>query len=166
MGTAQYEPIARRHRVPIVVTGFEPVDILAGVLAALEQLEQGRAEVENLYARAVNASGNLAAQAMLSDVFRVVTRRWRGIAELPESGLALSPAYEQFDASLRFDSSTPARSSDADSACQSGLVLLGRLKPTACPAFGTRCTPEHPLGATMVSSEGACAAYFRYRRDP
>lgn len=173
MGTSEYEPIAAEHRVPIVVTGFEPLDLLRGVLAAVTQLEEGRVEVENAYARAVRAEGNEAARAMIQEVFTVVERRWRGIAVLPESGLALAPAFAAFDAELRFDLGEgdlgSARERDARdgsaSACISGLVLLGKQKPPDCPAFGARCTPETPLGATMVSSEGACAAYYRYRRS-
>lgn len=167
MGTAEYEPVARRHRVPIVVTGFEPVDILQGLHLCVRQLENGRAEVENAYARAVNAEGNVTAQAMIREVFTIRDRRWRGIGEIAASGLALAPAYADLDAAVRFGlDDTAGGGSEAERGCQSGFVLVGKIKPPACPAFGTRCTPEHPLGATMVSSEGACAAYYRYRRSP
>ncbi len=167
MGYEEYEPIAARYRVPIVVTGFEPVDILEGVYLCLRQLEQGRAEVENAYSRSVRRAGNASARAMLDEVFRIVPRRWRGLGEIPASGLGLAEAYEGLDAERRFgavrlDSERPGE-------CLSGLVLRGARKPPDCPAFGTRCTPEHPLGVTMVSAEGACAAYFRFRaarREP
>jgi hydrogenase expression/formation protein HypD len=161
-GIAEYQPIARRHRVPIVITGFEPVDILQGVLACVLQLEAGSATVENHYARAVRVQGNPTAQQLVREVFRVVARTWRGIGELPESGLALQERYAAFDAAAKFALvSTPAQATE----CRAGLVLQGRIKPHECPAFGVRCTPERPLGAPMVSSEGACAAYFRYRQD-
>ncbi len=165
MGTAEYEPIARAHQVPIVVTGFEPIDILHGILLAVRQLEEGRAEVENAYARAVRADGNETAKAMLREIFTVVERRWRGIGRIAASGLGLAPAYAEYDAARRFDLAPAALDvATAEDECQSGLVLVGKIKPPECPAFGTRCTPERPLGATMVSSEGACAAYHRYRR--
>jgi hydrogenase expression/formation protein HypD len=162
MGVAEYEPLARRYRVPIVVTGFEPVDLLEGIHRCVLQLEQGRAEVENAYPRAVRPEGNPAARALLQEVFRVVDRKWRGIGEIPASGLGLAAAYEAFDAERRFD--VGAISAQESSECESGLILQGRKKPHECAAFGTRCTPEHPLGATMVSAEGACAAYYRYGR--
>ena len=164
MGTAEYEPVARRHRVPIVITGFEPVDILEGIHACVRQLEAGRAEVENAYPRAVSHAGNVHAQAMIREVFEIRDRRWRGIGCLPDSGLYLGPAYAAFDAERKFGLVSDG-GPEADQACRSGLVLVGKIKPPACPEFGTRCTPDHPLGATMVSSEGACAAYFRYRRS-
>jgi hydrogenase expression/formation protein HypD len=164
MGFEEYLPIAAKYRVPIVVTGFEPLDILQGVLMCVRQLESGGAEVENQYSRSVTRSGNVPAQKLIREVFQVVPRKWRGIGEIPRSGLGLSPAYSQFDAERKFglEDLTVAESSE----CQSGLVLQGKLKPVECPAFGRNCTPEHPLGATMVSSEGACAAYYRYRREP
>ncbi len=163
MGTREYEPLARKFRVPIVVTGFEPLDILDGVLRCVRQLESGRAEVENSYARAVRPEGNERARQVLADVFEVVDRNWRGIGPIARSGLALQPAYADFDAEKRFrvEGIRVVESPE----CRAGLVLRGRLKPSECPAFGTSCTPERPLGATMVSSEGACAAYWRYRRD-
>ncbi len=164
MGLAEYEPIARKYHVPIVVTGFEPLDILHGVFLCVKQLEEGRAEVENQYARVVRAEGNLPAQALLREVFQVVPRKWRGIGEIPRSGLGLAEAYQAFDAARRFGVSQVSREESPD--CHSGEVLQGAMRPVDCPAFGTRCTPEHPLGATMVSSEGACAAYYLYRRTP
>jgi hydrogenase expression/formation protein HypD len=166
MGAAEYEPVARRHRVPIVITGFEPVDILHGLLLCIRQLEAGRAEVENAYARAVRTGGNPGAQAMIREVFARRDQRWRGIGDLPRSGLRLAPAYAAFDAEHRFPPAPgdPPPAAAPDRGCRSGLVLVGKLKPPACPEFGARCTPDHPLGATMVSSEGACAAYYRHRR--
>jgi hydrogenase expression/formation protein HypD len=164
MGFTEYEPIARKYRVPIVVTGFEPVDILQGVLMCVRQLEEGRAEVENQYARAVRREGNHAAQNLIREVFRVVPRKWRGVGEIPQSGLSLNEAYAEYDAEARFG--VLDQTAEEPSECISGLVLQGVKKPHECPAFGSRCTPEHPLGATMVSSEGACAAYYRYRRVP
>lgn len=162
MGTAEYAPIVDEFRVPIVVTGFEPIDVLDGVLRCVRQLEAGRATLENAYARSVRRDGNQAAQALMQAVFTVVPRRWRGLGEIAESGLGLNDDYADFDAERRFG----LVATDAEHAgeCVSGLVLRGVRKPTDCPAFGTRCTPEHPLGVTMVSTEGACAAYYRYRR--
>lgn len=162
MGTAEYEPIAARHRVPIVVTGFEPLDILQGLHMALAQLEEGRAEVENQYARAVRPEGNTHARAAVEEVFEVVPRAFRGIGEIEAGGLRLRQEYELFDAERRFavDATTAAE----PAGCISGRVLQGLAKPADCAAFGKRCTPDTPLGATMVSSEGACAAYYRYRR--
>lgn len=164
MGLAEYAPLARRYGVPIVVTGFEPVDILAGLVRCVRQLEEGRAEVENQYERAVRPEGNPSARALLREVFQVVPRKWRGLGEIPRSGLGLSPAYADFDAEARFELVSRAVSEPAE--CRAGEVLRGVLSPPDCPAFGTRCTPERPLGAPMVSSEGACAAYHRYRRIP
>jgi len=163
MGWHEYEPLSRRYNVPIVVTGFEPLDILQGIHMCILQLEQGRAEVENQYARAVRPSGNPQARRLINEIFEIVPQRWRGIGEIPSSGLGLRPAWRRFDAAERFRISPAAAASDADSECISGLILQGVRKPSECPAFATRCTPEHPLGATMVSSEGACAAYYRYR---
>jgi hydrogenase expression/formation protein HypD len=162
MGCAEYHPLAARYRVPIVVTGFEPVDVLRGVCQCLEQLESGRAEVENAYGRAVRDHGNPAARALVDEVFEVVDRAWRGLGVIPSSGWGLREKFAAFDAERRFGLDGGAVEESTE--CRSGLVLQGALKPTECPAFGTRCTPEHPLGATMVSSEGACAAYYRYRR--
>jgi len=162
MGTQEYAPIAEKYHVPIVVTGFEPLDILQGVLMCVKQLEEGRAEVENQYARAVRPEGNVPAQKLMLDVFEIVPRKWRGIGEIPKSGLGLKGVYAAFDAEKRFG--VAHLRVEEDSECVSGQILQGLKKPNECSAFGSRCTPEHPLGATMVSSEGACAAYFRYRR--
>jgi hydrogenase expression/formation protein HypD len=162
MGYEEYFPIAAKHRVPIVVTGFEPLDILQGILMCVEQLEAGRTEVENQYARAVSRSGNQPAQEIVRQVFRVIPRKWRGVGEIPQSGLGLAEGYEAFDAETKFGVTGVTAEESPD--CISGLILQGVSKPNDCSAFGTRCTPEHPLGATMVSNEGACAAYYRYRR--
>ena len=164
MGYDEYLPLAAKYHVPIVVTGFEPLDILQGVLMCVEQLEQGRAEVQNQYTRSVRQEGNRPAQQLIRQVFRVIPRKWRGVGEIPQSGLGLSATYAAFDAEAKFG--IAHLSVEEPSECLSGLVLQGKIKPHECPAFGTRCTPEHPLGATMVSSEGACAAYYRYRREP
>jgi hydrogenase expression/formation protein HypD len=162
MGYWQYEPIADRYRVPIVVTGFEPIDLLQGLYLCIKQLEEGRAEAENPYSRLVRRDGNDTAQSLMRQVFAVRTQRWRGMGEIADSGLGVAPEYARFDAYRRFGytSDAPERPTE----CLSGEVLRGLRKPVECPAFGTRCTPERPLGATMVSSEGACAAYYRYRR--
>lgn len=162
MGYWEYEPIAKKYGVPIVVTGFEPLDILQGIHMVVGQLEQGRAEVENQYARSVRREGNEPARRLISEVFRVVPRKWRGVGEIPRSGLGLTEAYKEHDAELLFG--LAGMTVEEPSECISGLVLQGIKKPHECPAFGIRCTPERPLGATMVSSEGACAAYYRYRR--
>jgi len=159
-GYEDYEPIATRYRVPIVVTGFEPVDILEGILLCVRQLEDGRAEVENQYVRAVKREGNRAALRTVDEVFEVSRRVWRGIGEIPQSGLRLRDGYARFDAEQRFTIETGVVAEPAE--CISGLILQGIKKPLECTAFGTRCTPEHPLGAPMVSSEGACAAYYLY----
>jgi hydrogenase expression/formation protein HypD len=153
-GYRDYEPVAARHRIPIVVTIF----------AAVRQLERGEARVENGYPRAVAREGNAAALGMIEDVFVVSDRSWRGLGEIPMSGYALSRRYAAFDAEKVFG--VGGLSVQEPEECRAGLVLQGRLRPPDCPEFGTRCTPEHPLGATMVSSEGACAAYFHYRRTP
>lgn len=162
MGFEEYYPISSKYHVPIVVTGFEPLDILQGVYMCLKQLEEGRAEVENQYARSVRRGGNITAQQLVGRVFRVVPRKWRGFGEIPQSGLGLQADYVEFDAEARFG--VQDYHADEDPECMSGVILRGVKKPNECPAFGTRCTPEHPLGATMVSNEGACAAYYRYRR--
>jgi hydrogenase expression/formation protein HypD len=162
MGVEEYRAIAAKYRVPIVVTGFEPVDILQGVYRCVKQLEEGRAEVENEYARCVRAEGNRPAQQQIAQVFTVVPRKWRGIGEIPASGLGLSPAYAAYDAAKRFALEHVTAQEPAE--CIAGQVLQGQAKPLDCPAFGVRCTPERPLGAPMVSAEGACAAYYRYRR--
>ncbi len=162
MGWTEYEPIAAKYRVPIVVTGFEPLDILEGMLLAVRQLEEGRHEVENQYVRSVRRDGNQPAQDLVSQVFELVDRNWRGIGPIPRSGLGVRAEFAAFDAEKRFalDDIHTAEPSE----CRAGDVLRGVLKPLDCPAFGTMCTPEHPLGAPMVSSEGACAAYHNYGR--
>jgi len=162
MGTHAYPELCKKYQVPIVVTGFEPLDILEGIRRAVLQLESGRHELENAYARAVPAEGNPAAMQMLSDVFEVTDRAWRGIGMIPGSGWRLAPAYADFDAETRF--SVTDIHTEESSICRSGEVLQGLIKPQECAAFGCECTPRNPLGATMVSSEGACAAYYRYRR--
>jgi hydrogenase expression/formation protein HypD len=162
MGWTEYEPIAARYRVPIIVTGFEPVDIMEGILMAVSQLEAGRAEVENQYVRSVRRDGTVPARSLVEEVFELADRKWRGIGEIPRSGLALRPEFMDFDAEIRFGLGDLTVDEPAE--CQAGAVLRGQLKPPQCPAFGTLCTPERPLGAPMVSSEGACAAYFNYGR--
>jgi hydrogenase expression/formation protein HypD len=162
MGYDEYIPIAAKYKAPIVVTGFEPLDILQGVAMCVAQLEQGRHEVENQYTRAVPAGGNRPAQHFMQEVFCVVNRKWRGIGEIGASGLALRPEYAEFDAELRFN--VGDYTAEESPLCISGLIMQGQKKPHECSAFGKQCTPEKPLGAPMVSNEGACAAYYRYRR--
>ncbi len=162
MGWEEYEPIAERYRVPIVVTGFEPVDILEGILMAVKQLEAGRYDVENQYIRAVQRQGTVPARNLVERVFTLVDRTWRGLGVIPASGLGLREEFAEFDAERRFGLGSMHVSEPE--ACQAGAVLSGRIKPPACAAFGTACTPDHPLGAPMVSSEGACAAYYQYGR--
>jgi hydrogenase expression/formation protein HypD len=162
MGTAEYEPIAARYRVPIVITGFEPVDMLEGVLMTVRQLEAGRAVVETQYARAVRPEGNAASRRLLDEVFEVCDRRWRGVGSIPKSGFRLRYEYREHDAERRFEVDDIVTHESA--LCISGQILRGLKKPHDCPAFGAQCTPDTPLGATMVSSEGACAAYFAYGR--
>jgi hydrogenase expression/formation protein HypD len=162
MGYREYEPLAEKYRVPIVVTGFEPLDIANGILACVRQLEAGRAEVENAYPRAVLREGNVAAQQLIAQVFEVCNRKWRGIGEIPVSGWRLRGDLREFDAEQKFDVGD-LRVNESP-LCISGLVLQGRKKPNECVAFGKQCTPAKPLGATMVSTEGACAAYYRYAR--
>jgi hydrogenase expression/formation protein HypD len=162
MGYGQYHPIAERYRVPIVVTGFEPVDILQGIYQCVQQLEAGRFEVENAYSRVVREQGNPVAQYAMQQVFITVDRNWRGLGNIPQSGLMLAPEFADWNAELKFN--VQAVNTQEPVACRSGEVLQGLIKPAQCPEFATTCTPEHPLGATMVSTEGACAAYYRYRR--
>ncbi|UCH09519.1 MAG: hydrogenase formation protein HypD [Fidelibacterota bacterium] len=161
MGYHEYEPLAAKYQVPIVVTGFEPLDILEGILMVIRQLEEGRHEVENQYRRSVERAGNEPAQAVIQEVYRVVPRQWRGIGEIPRSGLGLQPEYRAYDAELKF--SVDTIQTLEPEICISGEVLQGWKKPGDCPAFGKECTPDTPLGATMVSTEGACAAYYRYQ---
>jgi hydrogenase expression/formation protein HypD len=163
VGYDEYEPLAQKYQVPFVVTGFEPLDILQGVYMVIRQLEEGRAEVENQYSRAVQRAGNIPAQDLIREVFQVIPRKWRGIGSIAHSGLGLRPPYDALDAEIRFN--LMDKQVEESGECISGLVLQGVKKPLECPAFGTRCTPEMPLGATMVSGEGACAAYYRYRRN-
>ncbi|MFC7488529.1 hydrogenase formation protein HypD [Knoellia sp. CPCC 206453] len=162
MGTSEYPALTEKYKVPIVVTGFEPLDILEGIRRTVIQLESGRHELENAYSRAVTAEGNVAAMAMLRDVFEVTDRTWRGIGMIPQSGWKLSERYADYDAETRF--SVSDIHTDESALCRSGEVLQGLIKPHECAAFGKECTPRKPLGATMVSSEGACAAYYTYRR--
>jgi hydrogenase expression/formation protein HypD len=162
MGWTEYEPIAAKYKVPIIVTGFEPVDILEGIYLAVRQLEAGRHEVENQYVRSVRREGTVPARNLVEQVFQLVDRKWRGIGEIPRSGLGLRAEYADFDAEIRFG--LGAMEQEEPTECRAGDVLRGVLKPVQCPAFGTICTPEHPLGAPMVSSEGACAAYYNYGR--
>lgn len=162
MGTEEYLPLVERFQVPIVVTGFEPLDLLSGILAALRQLESGQARLENAYPRAVRSQGNQAARAMLDQVFCRTDRNWRGIGGIPNSGWKLAPEFAAYDAELRFG--VGSLSSQESARCQAGQVLQGLLKPYECSAFGKECTPRTPLGATMVSSEGTCAAYYHSGR--
>jgi len=162
MGYREYEPIAERYRVPIVVTGFEPIDLLAGIDLAIRQLEAGRAEVENQYVRTVARDGNALARQLVFEVFEVTDRKWRGVGLIPQSGYKLCPEYCDHDAEKVFD--VESIDTSESSQCISGLILRGLKKPCDCSAFGGACTPQRPLGATMVSAEGACAAYFQYGR--
>lgn len=162
MGMGQYEPLVRQYRVPIVVTGFEPLDVLEGIRRVLLQLEEGRADLENAYPRAVSPEGNPTAQAVVHDVFVTCDRAWRGIGVIPQSGWRLNDRFAEYDAELRFD--VTDIHAEESPLCRSGEVLQGLIKPNECGAFGTECTPRKPLGAPMVSSEGACAAYYQFRR--
>jgi len=162
MGYTEYELLASRHHIPIVVTGFEPVDILQGIYMCVQQLEKGEARAENQYVRSVRRKGNVHAQELMQEVFKVISQKWRGIGEIPGSGLSLQEKYASHDAENHFG--VQGYTAEESPQCISGLVLQGLKKPNECSAFGKDCTPEHPLGATMVSSEGACAAYYRYRK--
>jgi hydrogenase expression/formation protein HypD len=162
MGYREYEAIARHYRVPLVVTGFEPVDLLDGVLRTVRQLETGAARVDNQYSRLVDRDGNAAAQRLIWSAFEVCDRKWRGVGTIPKSGLRLRYELHGYDAERRFD--VGALETHEPAECISGQILRGLKKPHDCPAFGTRCTPASPLGATMVSAEGACAAYYAYGR--
>jgi hydrogenase expression/formation protein HypD len=162
MGCQEYEELAGRYKVPFVVGGFEPLDLLEAILLLVRQLEEGRAQVENQYARSVSRGGNEAARQRMREVFEVVDRNWRGIGPIAQSGFRLRPEYAAFDAEKIFG--VEAMSAPEPPECISALVLQGLKKPVDCPVFGTRCTPAAPMGAPMVSSEGACAAYYLYRR--
>lgn len=163
MGYWEYPPIAEKFSVPIVVTGFEPLDLARGIQMALRQLQEGRCEVENAYARSVTFEGNRPAQDLINKVFEVCDRKWRGIGEIPDSGLRLRDEFSLHDAEKKFD--VGSLQAEESTICIAGEILQGRKKPADCPAFAVQCTPEHPLGATMVSTEGACAAYYLYGRD-
>ena len=161
-GTHDYEPLASRYHVPIVVTGFEPVDLMTGILSCVTALEKGEAKVENAYKRSASQEGNPAARALVRRVFQTCDRAWRGIGVIPRSGLRLRDEFLAFDAARRFGSGHIRTAEPKD--CIAGEILLGHKRPSQCAAFGAKCTPEHPLGAPMVSAEGACAAYHAYRR--
>jgi hydrogenase expression/formation protein HypD len=161
MGYEEYYPIAGKYKVPVVVTGFEPLDILQGIYMCIRQLEEGRAEVENQYSRVVEKEGNRFAQDIIKKVFKITNRKWRGIGEISQSGLTLQDEYAEYDAEKKFNLTEIIVNEPKE--CISGLILQGLKKPFECGAFGKVCNPEHPLGATMVSTEGACAAYYRYR---
>jgi len=163
MGFWEYPPLAEKYRVPMTVTGFEPLDMAQGILYTVRMLEEGRVAVENAYPRSVTFEGNKAAQAAIRQVFEDCDRTWRGIGTIPMSGWRLRPEFADFDAEKRFD--VQAIQTKESPLCIAGQILQGLKKPHDCPAFGKECTPEHPLGATMVSSEGACAAYYRYKRE-
>jgi hydrogenase expression/formation protein HypD len=162
MGYKEYEPISARYRVPVVITGFEPADLLEGILKTVQQLEAGRFDVENQYSRVITRDGNIPAQRLINKVFEVCDRKWRGVGSIPKSGYKLQYEFRAYDAERIFE--VEEIDTQESALCISGLVLKGVKKPHECPAFGKECTPEHPLGATMVSSEGACAAYYAYRR--
>ena len=161
MGYWEYVPLADKYHVPMAVTGFEPLDIAQGILTTVRALEEGRVQVENAYARAVTRQGNRSAQAMIEQVFMECDRKWRGIGTIPRSGWRLRPEFDAFDAEKRFDVGDIR--SEESPLCIAGQILQGLKRPHDCSAFGVQCTPEHPLGATMVSSEGACAAYYKYK---
>lgn len=163
MGYEEYEPIAQKYQVPVVVTGFEPLDLVLGIMETVKMLENNEVRVVNAYTRAVTRSGNLVAQEIIRNVFEICDRQWRGIGTIPYSGWKLKPRFQEFDAERRFD--VHNIQTHESEVCISGLILQGLKKPTDCPAFGITCTPQNPLGATMVSSEGACSAYYRYARD-
>jgi len=162
MGYHEYIPISYKFNIPIVITGFEPVDILQGIKATIHQLESGSAYTENQYSRAVTEQGNISAQKLLKEIFAVTDREWRGIGVIPKSGFQLNDKYSEFDAEKAFR--FPTVKHVDESRCNAGQVLRGLKKPVDCAAFGRECTPEHPLGAPMVSSEGACSAYYRYHQ--
>lgn len=161
MGFKEYEEISEKYKIPIVVTGFEPLDILQGIYMCVSQLEEERSEVENPYSRVVTREGNLKAREIMYEIFETCDRKWRGIGEIKESGFKIKDKYKEYDAELRFG--VVNYTVEESTECISGLILQGLKKPVDCPVFGKKCTPEHPLGATMVSSEGACSAYFLYK---
>jgi len=163
MGFHEYPPLAEKYSVPIVVTGFEPIDLLNGLLATVKQLESGQAVAENQYQRAVKFEGNESAQRTIRSVFQSTDRKWRGIGMIPQSGWGLSPEFQEFDAEKRFDVENIFTQESL--LCIAGEILQGLKKPPQCPAFGKQCTQQNPLGAPMVSAEGACAAYYRYHRE-
>jgi len=163
MGFHEYIPISKKFKIPIVITGFEPVDILQGISTAVDQLEKGKTNTENKYSRAVTEQGNMQAQKLLKEAFEITDREWRGIGTIPKSGFQLAQKYSEFDAELVF--SFPEIKTNVENICIAGKVLQGLKKPLDCPAFGKECNPEHPLGAPMVSSEGACSAYYRYQKS-
>lgn len=160
MGIDEYHPVAEKYECPIVVTGFEPVDLLQGILMALQQLEKGEYKVENQYARSVQREGNRLAQDTIQKVFAVSDRVWRGIGNIPQSGYEVNDRYKNYNARIKFNIDLPLAEENKE--CISGDIMKGLKKPKQCPNFGTKCKPEHPLGAPMVSSEGACAAYYHY----
>lgn len=160
MGMSEYYPLVEKYRLPIVVTGFEPVDLLHGILMLVRQLEKGEYKLENQYTRVVNEEGNLSAKNIISKVFRITNREWRGIGEIPISGYELAKEYAAYDASLKFD--VQIEKAEESKECIAGQVLRGLKKPFECPQFGKKCKPSNPLGAPMVSSEGACAAYYHF----
>ena len=160
MGMEEYYPIAEKYKVPIVITGFEPVDLLQGILMTVKQLEQGTCKVENQYARYVLQKGNIRAQQLIGEVFDVSDRVWRGLGEIPQSGYEINNRLKRFNARLKFNINLPATTDNSN--CISGSIMKGLKKPVECPNFGTTCKPEHPIGAPMVSSEGSCAAYYQY----
>jgi hydrogenase expression/formation protein HypD len=164
MGYWEYVPLAEEFKVPIVVTGFEPLDIVRGILYTVRQLEDGRAEVENAYTRSVTLEGNQQAQGLINKVLEPCDRKWRGIGVIPQSGWRLREEFRDFDAEERFD--VESIQPEESPLCIAGQILQGLRKPPDCSAFGIQCTPEQPLGATMVSAEGACSAYYRYGREP
>jgi len=162
MGYWEYFPLVEKYKIPIVVTGFEPLDILQGIYMVVKQLEEGRAEVENQYTRMVKEAGNASAQQIINQVFEVNDQMWRGIGTIPESGLRLKPAYHRYDANLKFSIDIVQASENAE--CIAGSIMKGIKKPHDCVHFGKKCTPQNPLGAPMVSSEGACAAYYNFSK--
>jgi hydrogenase expression/formation protein HypD len=162
MGYREYEALSAHYQVPIVITGFEPIDLLEGILMTVRQLEEGRAEVENQYARTVSRQGNRPARDLIFEVFEVADRKWRGVGSIPKSGYKIRYEYREHDAEKLFE--VDAIATNESLLCISGQVLRGLKKPSDCPAFGKQCTPQTPLGATMVSAEGACAAYYQYGR--